>query len=89
MTHYGDPLAADPEGKEYRGRWLAYAEPVDVPGEDTGWLVIVQEAYKTAIGSTLQELKAGLLSRGLVALGLVVILMGSLWWFATRLSVKY
>jgi hypothetical protein len=89
MNHYTDPLAADPDGKEYDRHWLAQMEPICVRGRDTGLVVIVQEAYDAAIGSTLERLKAGLVRRGLVALALVGVVMISLWWFATRLSVKY
>ena len=31
-------------------------EPVVVRGKDTGWIVIVQEAYDTAIGATLRRI---------------------------------
>ena len=86
---YGDPLADDRDGGEYRRRWLARMEPIRVRGEDTGLVVIVQEAYDAAIGSTLNDLKAGLVRRGLIALSLVVLVMISLWWFATRVSVKH
>ncbi len=86
---YRDPLADDRDGGEYRRRWLARMEPIRVRGEDTGLVVIVQEAYDAAIGSTLDDLKAGLVRRGLIALSLVVLVMISLWWFATRLSVKH
>jgi len=90
MTDYRDPLAdVDSHGSRYDRQWLAYVERVEIPGEDGGWLVIVQEAYDTAMGATLSRLKTGLLHRGLAALLLVVLIMGSLWWFATRLSVKY
>jgi len=97
MTRYSDPfiegnlkaMAGVAESKAWRGPWLACVEPVTVRGRDTGLLVIVQESYETAIGSTLDQLKAGLLSRGLVALGLAVVLMAGLWWFATRLNAKY
>jgi len=87
MTDYRDPLAdVKPYGSRYDRQWLAYVERVRIPDEDGGWLVIVQEAYDTAMGKTLAQLKTGLLHRGLVALLLIVLIMGSLWWFATRLS---
>jgi hypothetical protein len=89
QADYRDPLAGDRDGGEYRRRWLAEMEPIRVRGEDTGLVVIVQEAYDAAIGSTLDGLKAGLVRRGLIALALVALVMVSLWWFATRLSVKH
>jgi hypothetical protein len=87
--NYVDPLAEDPDGAEYDRQWLAQMEPISVRGEETGLVVIVQEDYHTAIGSTLDDLTAGLVQRGLIALSLVVLVMISLWWFATRLSVKH
>ena len=56
--HYRDPLAVDPEGGEYDRQWLAQHGAGQVRGKDTGWIVIVQEAYDTAIGATLTELTA-------------------------------
>jgi len=84
--HYADPLAADPEGSDYRRHWLAQMEPVHVRGRPTGWIVIVQEAYDTAIGSTLQQLRGGLVRYGLLALSLVALIMAGLWGFVVRLS---
>ena len=56
QENYSDPLAADPEGGDYSRRWLARMEPVRFAAQDTGWIVIVQEAYDTAIGDTLDKL---------------------------------
>jgi len=89
MDQYRDPLAADPDGGEYSRHWLAQMEPIRVRGQQTGLVVIVQEAYDAAIGATLDGLKEGLVRRGLTALLLIVLVMISLWWFATRLSVKH
>jgi hypothetical protein len=89
MDHYRDPLAADPDGGEYDRHWLAQMETIRVHGQPTGLVVIVQEAYDAAIGTTLDGLKEGLVRRGLTALSLIVLVMISLWWFATRLSVKH
>ena len=87
---YLDPLAAvEPYGKEYgkHRQWMAYVERVPVADGEDDLLVIVQESYNTSIGTTLDDLKTGLLRRGLVAVLLVVLIMSSLWWFATRLHV--
>ncbi|OHB66778.1 MAG: hypothetical protein A2V70_13170 [Planctomycetes bacterium RBG_13_63_9] len=86
MKHYDDPLAEDPEGGDYRLDWLARMEPVCVRGERTGWVVIVQEAYDTAIGSTLARLKADLVRYGIVALLLVLLVTLIVWRLATRMT---
>jgi len=89
QRHYADPLAVDPEGGEYDRHWLARMEPVLVRGKETGWVVIVQQAYDTAIGATLGRLQAGLLGYGLVALVLVALVIAGLWTFVIRLSRQY
>ena len=57
-------------------------------GRDTGWIVIVQEAYDTAIGATLQKLERSLIRSGLVALGLIALVMAGMWGMAKRVSGK-
>ena len=84
---YIDPMAADPEGGNYDQRWLACMKSVRVRGEKTGWMVIVQEAYNTAIGETLEKLTGGLIRSGLIALGLIALVMAGLWGMAKRMSV--
>jgi eukaryotic-like serine/threonine-protein kinase len=86
QERYADPLAGDEEGGDYDQRWLAAMEPVRVRGSDAGWLVIVQEAYDAAIGSTLAQLKADLVRYGLIALAWVALLLAALWGFAARLA---
>ncbi len=88
QKHYRDPLALDSEGGEFNRRWLARMAPVRVRGKDTGWIVIVQEDYDAAINSTLVKLKRGLLRSGVIALGLVALVMAGLWGMAKRLSVN-
>ncbi len=66
--------------------WLARMEPVRVRGQDTGWIVIVQEAYDTAIGATLQKLKSSLIRSGLIALGLIALVMAGMWGMAKRMT---
>ncbi len=83
---YRDPVAADPEGAAYDRPWLAYLAPVKLRSVDTGWVVIVQEAYDEAIGRTLQRLRLGLIHHGIIALALVGLVMVVLWIAATRLS---
>jgi hypothetical protein len=85
---YHDPLDADPEGGAYHRHWLAQMQPVKVRGEDTGLLVIVQTAYDDAIGSTLENLTAGLIRYGLIALVLIAMVMMALWAWASSMSRK-
>ena len=52
--------------------------------------MIVQEAYDTAIGATLQKsCRASLTRSGLVALGLIALVMAAMWGMAKRLSGKF
>jgi hypothetical protein len=88
QEHYSDPLAVDPDGGEYDRLWLARMEPVRVRDRDTGWIVIVQEAYDTAIGATLNELRKGLIHAGAIALGLIALVMAGLWGMAKRMSLR-
>jgi hypothetical protein len=85
QRNYRDPLAADPEGKQYARKWLAQMEPVHFRGGETGWVVIVQEAYEAAIGGTLHRLRLGVIRYGIIALALVGLVMVVLWIAATRL----
>jgi hypothetical protein len=78
-ANYRDPLADDPEGEFYNQRWLAEMEPVRVRNQNTGWIVIIQESYQSAIGATLQKLTHGLIRSGVVALVLIALVMGGLW----------
>ena len=82
--HYIDPVAADVEGKAYDKVWLADLAPVRVRGEPTGWYVIVQESYDTAIGETLGQLRGSLLSSGLFALAVIALVVTTLWAFVVR-----
>jgi hypothetical protein len=76
-TDYRDPLAT--KGDLYDQRWLAEMSPVWVDGNDTGWLVIVQESYDSAIGGTLGALKRGLIRIAAAALGVVALVVLALW----------
>lgn len=84
--NYADPMAVDPEGVAYHRRWLARMEPVRVRDKDTGWIVIVQEAYDTAIGRTLKKLSEGLVHAGLLAVATIALVMAVLWGFARRME---
>ncbi|MGD0517597.1 MAG: protein kinase [Thermoguttaceae bacterium] len=85
---YHDPLADDPDGGAYQCHWLAQMQPVVVGDKNTGWLVIVQTAYDDAIGSTLENLTAGLIRYGLIALVMVAMVMTALWVWARSMSRK-
>jgi eukaryotic-like serine/threonine-protein kinase len=85
---YRDPVTAFPEGAAYDRTWMAQIEPVRLHGRDTGWIVIVQEAYNTAIGATMEELKRDLVRSGLIALVLIGLVMAAMWWMAKRMSAS-
>jgi hypothetical protein len=82
---YRDPLAADAEGRDYRGHWLAMEEPIVVRGREMGWRVIVQGGYARVIGSTLDELRGSLVRYGLLAAAMVLAILAGLWAAALRL----
>jgi hypothetical protein len=83
-SNYEDPMAADQSGAAYRGRWLADLAPVEVRGEPTDLLIIVQETHQHAIGDTLEQLQSSLFSVGLIAgVGLMAITV-VLWGFVLR-----
>jgi eukaryotic-like serine/threonine-protein kinase len=88
QRYYADPLAVDEKGGDYQGQWLARMEPVTVRGWQTGWVVIVQQAYETAIGSTLADLQSELIRYGLAALAAIALVMTGLWTFTMRWSGK-
>ncbi|HEV3136687.1 MAG TPA: hypothetical protein VGZ26_02265, partial [Pirellulales bacterium] len=77
--NYIDPLAKDPQGKEYDKHWLARSAPVSIREGNTGWMVIVQESYQDAIGGTIARLKRRLFSNSLVAGALIALLSTVLW----------
>jgi hypothetical protein len=80
-----DPLGDDPKGQKYDRHWLAQMQPVVVRGKDSGWIIIVQEAYDKAIGATLAELRAELVHFGVGAALMIVLVMLGLWVLALRL----
>ncbi len=82
--NYIDPLAKDPQGKEYDKHWLAAAARVSIRDGQTGWIVIVQESYEGAIGGALAKLKQSLFSGSLVAALLIVVLSAVLWALVVR-----
>jgi hypothetical protein len=82
-----DPDARDPVADacpDYSGRWLAASAPVrlDEPeqGGDTGWVVMVDKRYDTAIGPV-QSLQKSMLARGGLTLLISIAVVTALWGF--------
>jgi serine/threonine protein kinase len=86
--NYVDPLAKDPQGREYDKRWLAQAWGVSMRDGNTGWMVIVQESYEGAIGRTLDRLKRALSSSGLLAGLFIALLSSGLWAIVIRVLAE-
>jgi hypothetical protein len=81
---YRDPMHEDLAGARFDQRWLAAQRPVVVRGQETGWVVIVQEAYDQAIGRSLSELRKDFVSTGVITLAGIAIVIGLLWTFVVR-----
>jgi serine/threonine protein kinase len=82
--NYVDPLGVDPEGQDYRNRWLASRAIVSIRLGNTGWVVIVQESYDRAIGSTLDNLRRTAWGKGLLAMVLIAAISTAVWGFVIR-----
>jgi serine/threonine protein kinase len=78
----------DPAEETSSGPWQASVEPVFVARgagvADCGWAVLVQER-RTETLQPLQRVRAMVLTGGLAALGVVVLIVGGLWWLAVLL----
>jgi hypothetical protein len=81
------PDARDPVAEacpEYAGRWLAASAPVRLDetqqGGDTGWVVVVEKRYDTAIGPV-QRLEKSMLARGGLTLAIAAAVITALWGF--------
>lgn len=83
--NYLDPLGTDSRGLPFRRKWLAEMEPIEIRDKETGWLVIVQQSHRRAIGDTLLGLRAALIGYGLVALAIIAMVLASVWGLAVRL----
>lgn len=75
----------DPAGGKFAGRWLAAIEPVEVamrplPSRDTGWAVIVQEPYSSAV-EPVEQLRTQLVRQSVMALIVVLLAITALWGF--------
>ena len=84
QDHFTDLLADDEQAGDYRRRWLAAEEPVVLRGKPTGWIVLVQQSYDMAIGSTLDDLKQRFFHSALVGLAVIALVIAGSWIFAVR-----
>jgi hypothetical protein len=77
-----DPVADD--SPDYAGRWLAASAPVRLDETehegDTGWVVVVEKRYDTAIGPV-QRLQTSMLTRGGLTLAIAMAVITGLWGF--------
>jgi eukaryotic-like serine/threonine-protein kinase len=89
---YEDPLAVNDVGRSYRKRWIAAMSPVVLEHgggngsssfTDTGLKVIVQEDYGEAM-QPVHDLGLRLLREGLLALGVVVVVILIMWAIVLR-----
>ena len=95
QTHqlYQDPVSQSPKGQAYQGDWIAAIEPVRLPDEpqfpektDTTprkLMVIVQESESIATAPVTQ-LGSQLLSEGILAIVILSLATGGLWFFVIR-----
>jgi hypothetical protein len=96
-THYADPLGQDAAGREkYARPWIMAQAPVKLrrgpiaaDGQatpiDTGWVVLVQEDYESAL-DPVHALGKRLVREGLTALSAVGVTIVALWFFVVRSS---
>ena len=85
---YRDPLANAADGQDYAGRWLAEMAPVRVHSQNTGWVVIVQEAYEEVIGKPFQRTRRELFWLGMRSLAVGVGISAFVWFVLIRQVVK-
>jgi len=94
-THqlYQDPVSQSPEGQAYQGDWIAAIEPVRLPDEPQfpekiettprKLMVVVQESESIATAPVTQ-LGSQLLSEGILAIVILSLATGGLWFFVIR-----
>ena len=89
----------DPLYKKYDGKWIAVIESVRLPGQastDSGapiesevnrkqseLLILIQESYEDAT-SPIRELGSNLILEGIVTVVVLIIVVGTLWFFVLR-----
>jgi serine/threonine protein kinase len=81
---YIDPFGKEPQGEAFDKWWLAEMAPVENRDGSTGWLLIVQRRYQTAIGKTLGQLSRKLWTNGLIAVGVVATVSVAMWLAVAR-----
>ncbi len=86
--NYRDPLANAEDGEEFAGRWLAEMVPVRLHSQNTGWVVIVQEAYEDVIGKPFQRTRRELFWLGMRSLAVGVAVSAFVWFVLIRQVVK-
>ncbi len=90
-VNFHDPLGEDPLGTAFARRYLAQQAPVTLnravgtKPEAIGWRVIVQEDYESALARPLGEMRQRLVRFGLIAAGMVAVILLGLWTLALRL----
>jgi hypothetical protein len=90
---YRDPFGEDEEGDDYDRDWIVAASPVKLPlahgddvtevPEDSNLLILVQEDREAATAPT-RELGKRLAAEAIWALGIVLVIIFSLWFFVIR-----
>jgi len=92
---YQDPVAVDPDGKDYAGNWIAAIQPVALPMDievdqvtdlvprDTDLLVLVQYRLDTVF-APVGQMRTALLWEGAAAVGSIVLVTFTLWMMVIR-----
>jgi hypothetical protein len=81
-------LATDPEGQDFRQRFLAARAYVYVRDVEAGWVVIVEDSYDRTIGTTLDQLRDSFVRSGLVGLVAIALVIVGLWSLVIRILDK-
>jgi hypothetical protein len=82
--NYVDPLGEDPAGSEFKQHWMAEMAPVGIREGQTGWVVIVQESYRAAIGTTLKTLQQSLWMSEMIVMAIIATVSTVLWGMVPR-----
>lgn len=85
--NYQDPLSRTDQGAAFSGRWLAEMVPIQLKQQDTGWVVIVQEAYDDVIGKPFRETRRRLFWLGIRAMAVCLVVSATVWFVLLRLLV--
>ncbi|MEZ6089833.1 MAG: serine/threonine protein kinase [Pirellulaceae bacterium] len=88
---YRDPIAAAPNGDEFKGDWIAAVQPVQLPlaGEgsagSTDWMVLVQFRLSKAI-ARVESLTHKLIVEGIFAAFSILLVNAAMWYFVRRVN---